>query len=74
MFSKEVKKGIHKGGEVVRFKPNDMSLLKSNPCYEEIFRRASCLKLCLKMDGHHIDVSYKFSLNYDGRCLGLVIS
>lgn len=66
MSGKEVKNGIHKGGEVIWFALNDMFLLKSNPGFEEIFRRVGCLKLCQKIDGHHINVSYRFSLNYDG--------
>jgi len=67
MSGKEVKKGVHKGGDVIRLEPSDMSLLKSNPGYEDVFRRARCLNFFQKMDGHHIDVSYKFALNYDGK-------
>jgi len=60
-------KGTHKGGEIIRFEPSDMALLKSKPGYEEIFRLARCLRFCQKLDGHHMDVSYRFALNYDGK-------
>jgi len=67
MAGKEVKEGIHNRGEVILFEPNDMSMLKENPGFKKIFKRASCFKLFQKMDGHHIDVSYKFTLNYNGK-------
>jgi len=44
-----------------------MALLKSKPVYEEVFIRAGCLRFCQKLDGHHVDVSYRFALNYDGK-------
>ena len=43
IYCKEVKKGIHKGGDVFRLEPNDMSLIKLNPGYEDVFKRAGCL-------------------------------
>jgi len=57
----------NKGGDIVRFEPKGMSLINSNPGYIEIFRKAGCLKFCQNLEGHHIDVTHKFVLNYDGK-------
>jgi len=67
MVGKEVKKGWHKGGDVVRLELTAMSFIKSNPGYEELFRKAVCLKFCQKMDGPHIDVSYRFVVGFGGK-------
>lgn len=44
-----------------------MALLKSKLVYMEVFRWARCLRFCQKLDGNHVNVAYKFSLNYDGK-------
>ena len=62
MAKRNQSQGIRKGGEISRFEPSSMALLKSKPEYEEIFRKAGCLRFCQKLDGHHVDVSYIFSL------------
>lgn len=76
MSKKKHNKGVHKGGEINRFELSGMALLKSKPGYEEIFKKARCLKFYHKLDGHHVDISYRFVLGYDGKASkigGLVI-
>jgi len=46
MYKEKHSKVVHKGGEINRFKPSDMALLKMKPGYEEIFRKVGCLKFC----------------------------
>jgi len=67
MYEKKLKKKPYKGGGIVRFEPSGMALIKSKPEYMETFRRAGCLMFCQKLDGHHVDVAYRFVLNYDGK-------
>jgi len=63
------KKNTNKGGDIVRFEPRGMALINSNPSYMDTLRKAECLKVYQKLDGHHVDVAYKFVLNYDGKSL-----
>jgi len=69
MSKRKHSKGTHKGGEINRFEPSDMALLKLKPGYEELFRRVGCLRFYQKLDGHHLDISYRFALGYDGKAL-----
>lgn len=65
MYGEEDKKGTHKGGEIVRLEPHGMNVLNANPGYEEFFRKARCLRICQKMDGHHVGVSHLFVVNFE---------
>ena len=66
MSGEESKKVGHKGGEIVRLEPHGMTVIKANPRYEELFRKAGCLRFCQKMDGYHVGVSHLFAVNFDG--------
>ena len=65
MSKRNQSQGIRRGGEISCFDPSSMTLLKSRPKYKEIFRKVGCLRFCQKLGGHHVDVSYRFSLGYD---------
>jgi hypothetical protein len=42
-------KKTNKGGEIVRFEPQDMKLLDSNPLFREYFQRVVCLTFYEKL-------------------------
>lgn len=67
MYERNMKMGAHKGGKIVWFEPSDMTLLKLKPGNVEVFRWTQCLRFYHKLYGHHMNVAYKFSLNYDGK-------
>lgn len=56
----------NKGRDIVRFKPQGMALINSCPGYMDVFRREGCLRFCQQLQGHDVDITYKFVLNYDG--------
>lgn len=67
MYARKSRKKPNKGGDIVRFEPKGMALINSKLGYMEAFRKVGCLKFCQNMDGQHVDVAYKFVLNYDGK-------
>jgi hypothetical protein len=60
------KKKIYKGGDIVRFEPQGLQLLDSNPIFRESFQAVGCLTFCEKLQGGHMEVAKQFSLNFDG--------
>jgi hypothetical protein len=66
MEKKKKKKKVHKGGNIVRFEPQGLQLLESNPIFKESLQAVGCLAFCEKLHGGHMDVDKQFSLNFDG--------
>jgi len=49
-----------------------MTVIKANSGYEELFKRAGCLRFFQKMDGHHVGVSHLFAVNFEGEASRVV--
>jgi hypothetical protein len=60
------KKKIYKGGDIVRFEPQGLQLLDSNPIFREYFQIVGCLTFCENLQGGHMEVAKQFSMNFDG--------
>jgi hypothetical protein len=60
------KKKVYKGGDIVRFEPQGLQLLDSNPIFRESFQAVGCLTFFEKLQGGHMEVAKQFSLNFDG--------
>jgi hypothetical protein len=60
------KKKIYKGGDIVRFEPQGLQLLDSNPIFREYFQTVGCLTFCENLQGGHMEVAKQFSMNFDG--------
>jgi hypothetical protein len=60
------KKKVHKGGDIVRFKPQGLQLLDLNIVFKESFQAVGCLTFCEKIQGGHMEVEKQFSLNFEG--------
>jgi len=66
MEKNKEKKKVHEGGDIVRFKPQGLQLLDSNPIFRETFQAVGCLTFCEKLQGGHMEVAKQFSLNFKG--------
>jgi hypothetical protein len=60
------KRKVYKGGDIVRFEPEGIQLVDSNPIFREYFQAMGCLTFCEKIEGGHMEVAKQFSLNFDG--------
>jgi hypothetical protein len=60
-------KKAHKGGKIVRTKPEDMCLFDTETMAREAFQRVGCLYFCQNMQRGHPEVAKEFALHFDGR-------
>ena len=56
---------MKKSGKTNRVKPSDMSWAQNFPDCARLFSEAGWLNYFEKIDGHHIEVSYKFAQGLD---------
>jgi hypothetical protein len=60
------KNKVHKVGDIVRFEPQGLKLLDSKTIFIESFQVIGYLTFYEKIQGRHMEVAKKFSLNSDG--------
>lgn len=58
--------GKTKGGEIVRFEPQDPSLINSDLATRETFEEVGCVRFFEKMQGYNVELTKEFALNFDG--------
>jgi len=51
------KKKVYKGDDIVRFEPQGLQLLDSNPIFRESFRAVGCLTFFENLQGGHMEVA-----------------
>jgi hypothetical protein len=66
MESVEQKKRYNKGEDILKFEPQGLQLLNSDPAFRKSFQQVRCLTFCGKMEGYNVEVEKQFSLNFDG--------
>ena len=64
MTSQEKKK--YKGGNVLRYEPQDLTLVNSDPAYIIPFEQAGCIRFCEKIQGYNMQLTKEFSMNFNG--------
>jgi hypothetical protein len=64
MTTQEKKK--HRGGNVLRYEPQSLSLVNSDPAFRVSFEQAGCIRFCEKIQGYNQQLTKDFSLNYNG--------
>ena len=65
MSTPEQKKKYNKGGNIVRFKPQGLQLINSDPTIMAYFEQARCVRFCEKLQGYNMQVTKEFSLNFN---------
>ena len=66
MEKNKQKRKIYKGGDIVRFEPQGLQLLDSNPIFIEYFKIVILLTFYENMKGGHMEVAKQFCMNFDG--------
>jgi hypothetical protein len=66
MSTPEKKKKYNKGGNIVRFEPQGLQLINSDPTIRASFEQARCVRFCEKLQGYNMQVTKEFSLNFNG--------
>jgi hypothetical protein len=56
----------HRGGNVLRYEPQSLSLVKSDPAFRVSFEQVGCIRFCEKIQGYNQQLTKEFSLNYNG--------
>jgi hypothetical protein len=64
MTSQEKKK--YKGGNVLRYEPQEMTLVNSDPAYRVSFEQAGCMRFCERIQGYNVQLTKEFTLNFNG--------
>jgi hypothetical protein len=64
MKSQENKK--YKGGNVLRYEPQDLTLVNSDLTYTMYFEQVGCIRFCEKIQGYNMQLTKKFSMNFNG--------
>jgi hypothetical protein len=55
-----------KGGDIVRFEPQGLNLVNTDPTIRESFEQVGCIRFCVKIQGYNIQVAREFAENFDG--------
>lgn len=56
----------YKGSDIVRFKPQDLTLIKSDTSIKVSFEQVGCIRFCKKIQGHNAQLTKEFSLSFSG--------
>jgi hypothetical protein len=64
MTTQEKKK--YKGGNVLRYEPQDLTLVNSDPAYKMSFEQAGCIRFCEKIQGYNVQLTKEFSMKFNG--------
>jgi hypothetical protein len=51
---------------VLRYEPQSLNLVNSDPAFRVSFEKARCIRFCEKIQGYNIQLKNEFSLNYNG--------
>jgi hypothetical protein len=51
---------------VLRYEPQNLSLVNSNPAFRVSFEQARCMRFCEKIQGYNMQLTKEFSLNFNG--------
>ena len=64
MTSQEKKK--YKGGNVLRYEPQELTLVNSDLAYRVSFEHVGCMRFCERIQGYNVKLTREFSLNFNG--------
>jgi hypothetical protein len=64
MTTQEKKK--YRGGNMLRYEPQSLTLVNSDPAFRVSFEQAGCIRFCEKIQGYNLQLTKEFSLNYNG--------
>jgi hypothetical protein len=60
MTMQEKKK--YRGGNVLRYEPQDLTLVNSDPAYRVSFEQARCMRFCERIQGYNVQLTKEFAL------------
>jgi hypothetical protein len=60
------KKKQNKGGSVIRFEPQNLQLVNSDPTFIVSFEQDGCMRFCENIQGYNVQLRKEFSLNFNG--------
>ena len=56
----------YRGNNVLRYEPQGLNLVNSDPALRVSFEYIGCIRFCEKIQGYNIQLTKDFSLNYNG--------
>ena len=56
----------HKGGDILRFEPQDLTLINSDPLIRVAFEQVGCIRFFEKIQGYNVQLTKYFSLSFSG--------
>lgn len=56
----------HKGGAIVRFEPQDVTVINADPAFRVAFEQVGCMRFCEKIQGYHLQLTKEFAKSFDG--------
>jgi ATP-dependent RNA circularization protein (DNA/RNA ligase family) len=66
METPEGRRRTTKGGDIVRFEPQDLRLVNADPTIRVSFEQVGCIRFCEKLQGYNMQVEKEFSLRFNG--------
>jgi hypothetical protein len=51
---------------VLRYEPQILSLVNSNPAFRVFFEQEGCMRFCEKIQGYNMQLTKEFALNFNG--------
>jgi hypothetical protein len=66
METPEGRRRTTKGGDIVRFEPQDLRLVNANPTIRVSFEQVGCIRFCEKIQGYNMQVAKEFALSFNG--------
>lgn len=58
------RKRRYKGGDIIRFEPQDLALVNLYPTIRVAFEKNGCIKFCENIQGYNVQVNKEFSLYF----------
>jgi hypothetical protein len=59
------RKKYNRGGNVLRYEPQSLSLVNSDLAFRVSFEQARCMRFCEKIQGYNVQIWKDFSLNFN---------
>jgi len=50
----------YRGGNVLRYEPQDLDLVNSDPAYKISFEQARCMRCCERIQGYNVEMTKEF--------------
>jgi hypothetical protein len=64
MTSRENNK--YKGGNVLTYEPQELTLVNSDPAYMVSFEQARCMRFRERIQGYNVQLTKEFTLKFNG--------